>query len=199
MILPALTEVTSPLFRPINYAPFPPLGLATLAGYLEDDDEVEIQDEHVEPLRLDDRPDLVVIQAYITSAYRAYRLADHYRRRGGRRAGAGLLAGVSALLPMAINSVRCACARGWSRRVASRRLCRGLEEVRAALGRRDSREARQPDAAVARNDSGTCPGGLLAPILRRASRGPHNGPLLIGSRTWRALWQDPTVGYRARC
>ena len=33
-------------------------------------------------LDLDDTPDLVVIQVYITSASRAYRLADHYRRRG---------------------------------------------------------------------------------------------------------------------
>ena len=33
MILPALTEATSPFFRPIKYALFPPLGLATLAGY----------------------------------------------------------------------------------------------------------------------------------------------------------------------
>ncbi|MFE9444118.1 hypothetical protein ACFYO2_35220 [Streptomyces sp. NPDC006602] len=32
MILPALTEATSPLFRPIKYSLFPPLGLATLAG-----------------------------------------------------------------------------------------------------------------------------------------------------------------------
>ncbi len=39
-------------------------------------------DEHVEPLRLDDAPDLVVIQVYITNAYRAYRIADHYRSRG---------------------------------------------------------------------------------------------------------------------
>src|SRR5262245_37870854 len=82
MMLPALTEATSPLFRPIKYSLFPPLGLATLAGYLGDDDEVEIQDEHVERLRLDDAPELVVIQVYITSANRAYRIADHYRRRG---------------------------------------------------------------------------------------------------------------------
>ena len=32
MILPALTEATSPFFRPIKYSLFPPLGLATLAG-----------------------------------------------------------------------------------------------------------------------------------------------------------------------
>ena len=36
MILPALTEATSPYFRPIKYSLFPPLGLATLAGYLDD-------------------------------------------------------------------------------------------------------------------------------------------------------------------
>ena len=72
MILPALTEAKSPFWRPIKYSLFPPLGLATLAGYLDPDDQVTIQDEHVEPLHLDDHPDVVVIQVYITSAYRAY-------------------------------------------------------------------------------------------------------------------------------
>jgi radical SAM superfamily enzyme YgiQ (UPF0313 family) len=90
LILPALTEATSPFWRPIKYSLFPPLGLATLAGYLSEDDEVEIQDEHVERLRLDDGPDLVVIQVYITSANRAYRLADHYRARGAHVALGGL-------------------------------------------------------------------------------------------------------------
>jgi radical SAM superfamily enzyme YgiQ (UPF0313 family) len=83
MILPALTEATSPLFRPIKYSLFPPLGLATLAGYLPPTDEVTILDEHVTPLKVeDDTPDLVVIQVYITSARRAYELADAYRARG---------------------------------------------------------------------------------------------------------------------
>ena len=90
LVLPALTEATSPFWRPIKYSLFPPLGLATLAAYLDHGDEVEIQDEHVERLRLDDEPDLVVIQVYITSAYRAYRLADHYRRRGAHVALGGL-------------------------------------------------------------------------------------------------------------
>jgi len=90
LILPALTEATSRMWRPIKYSLFPPLGLATLAGYLREDDEAEIQDEHVEPLHLDDEPDLVVIQVYITSAYRAYRIADHYRRRGAYVALGGL-------------------------------------------------------------------------------------------------------------
>lgn len=82
MILPALTEARSPFWRPIKYSLFPPLGLATLAGYLGPDDEVVIQDEHVESLDLEDEPELVVIQVYITSARRAYEIADHYRRRG---------------------------------------------------------------------------------------------------------------------
>jgi radical SAM superfamily enzyme YgiQ (UPF0313 family) len=82
MILPALTEATSPLFRPIKYSLFPPLGLATLAAYLDPADEVTITDEHVEKLKLDDRPELVVVQVYITSAYRSYKIADHYRRQG---------------------------------------------------------------------------------------------------------------------
>lgn len=90
MILPALTEAKSPFFRPIKYSLFPPLGLATLAGYLLDGAEVTLQDEHVETLDLNDEPDLVVIQVYITSAKRAYAIADHYRRKGAHVALGGL-------------------------------------------------------------------------------------------------------------
>ena len=82
LILPALTEATSPYWRPIKYSLFPPLGLTTLAAYLRPDDRAVLVDEHVEQLRTDDRPDLVLIQVYITNAYRAYRLADWYRARG---------------------------------------------------------------------------------------------------------------------
>ena len=81
-VLPALTEATSPYWRPIKYSLFPPLGLATLAAYLAPDDEAVIEDEHVTPVSKEDEPDLVVIQVYITSAKRAYRLADEYRARG---------------------------------------------------------------------------------------------------------------------
>ena len=90
MILPALTEARSPLFRPVKYSLFPPLGLATLAAYLAADDEVEIVDEHVQPLELGDEPELVVIQVYITNASRAYRYADHYRRKGAHVCLGGL-------------------------------------------------------------------------------------------------------------
>src|SRR3954464_10840851 len=81
MILPALTEAKSPFWRPIKYSLFPPLGLATLAAYCSPDDEILLQDEHVEELATDDEPDLVIIQVYITNAFRAYALADHYRKK----------------------------------------------------------------------------------------------------------------------
>lgn len=82
MILPALAEAESPFWRPIKYSLFPPLGLATLAAYLSPDDEIDLQDQHVEQLNLNDEPELVVIQVYITNAYRAYKIADHYRAKG---------------------------------------------------------------------------------------------------------------------
>lgn len=90
MILPALTEARSPLFRPIKYSLFPPLGLASLAAWLPGDAEISLQDEHVEQLDLTDAPDLVVIQVYITNASRAYRYADHYRAKGAHVCLGGL-------------------------------------------------------------------------------------------------------------
>src|SRR5213592_4690394 len=89
-VLPALTEASSPYWRPIKYSLFPPLGLATLAAYLDPDLQISLQDEHVERLDLDDEPDLVIIQVYITNAYRAYEIADHYRARGSYVALGGL-------------------------------------------------------------------------------------------------------------
>src|SRR5690348_4312694 len=82
MILPALTEAKSPYWRPIKYSLFPPLGLATLAAYCSPEDEIDLQDEHVEELKTDDAPDLVVIQVYITNAFRSYALAEQYRKKG---------------------------------------------------------------------------------------------------------------------
>jgi len=82
LILPSLTEAESPFWRPIKYSLFPSLGLATLAAYLDPNDDVELQNQHVEKLNLNDKPDLVVIQVYITNAYRAYKIADYYREQG---------------------------------------------------------------------------------------------------------------------
>lgn len=89
-ILPALEEAKSPFWRPIKYSLFPPLGLATLASLCNESDELEIVDEHVEDINLDDEPDLVCIQSYITNAYRAYDIADSYRQRGVKVAIGGL-------------------------------------------------------------------------------------------------------------
>ena len=82
LILPSLIEAKSPFWRPIKYSLFPPLGLATLAAHLDETDEIELEDEHVEKLKLDDFPDLVLIQVYITNAKRAYSIADMYRKKG---------------------------------------------------------------------------------------------------------------------
>lgn len=82
LILPALAEAESPFWRPIKYSLFPPLGLVTLAAYFSPEDELDLQDQHVEELNLNDDPDLVLIQVYITNAYRAYEIADHYRSKG---------------------------------------------------------------------------------------------------------------------
>lgn len=82
LILPSLQEAGSPDWRPIKYSLFPPLGLATLAAYLDPSEQIELVDQHVETLHTDDRPDLVIIQVYITSAKRAYRIADQYRAKG---------------------------------------------------------------------------------------------------------------------
>jgi len=90
MILPALTEAKSPYWRPVKYSLFPPLGLATLAAYCAADDEIDLQDEHVEVLILDDDPELVIIQVYITNAFRAYGIADHYRKKGAHVCLGGL-------------------------------------------------------------------------------------------------------------
>src|SRR5688572_9225345 len=90
LILPALTEATSPLFRPIKYSLFPPLGLATLAGYLDDHVEVTFGDDPVQRIDLADDPDFVVIRASVTSAGRSYEIADLYRRRGAHVAIGGL-------------------------------------------------------------------------------------------------------------
>jgi radical SAM superfamily enzyme YgiQ (UPF0313 family) len=81
LILPSLTEAGSPFWRPIKYSLFPPLGLATLAAYLDPADTIDIIDEHVENLTLNDEPNLVIIQVYITNAYRSYQIADYYRKR----------------------------------------------------------------------------------------------------------------------
>lgn len=82
LVLPALEEAQNEYYRSIKYSLFPPLGLASLAGYIPEDHDVTIVDEHVESIALNDEPDVVCIQVYITNSKRSYELADHYLTRG---------------------------------------------------------------------------------------------------------------------
>lgn len=58
-ILPALTETHGKYLRPIKYSLFPPLELATLAGFLKNSDKAKIMDEHVQTIDLDNCLDIV--------------------------------------------------------------------------------------------------------------------------------------------
>ncbi len=90
LVLPRFTRSQAHSRRKINYSLWPPIGLATLAGYVHAGDEVWIEDENVEPLELDDSPDLVGISVAVSAARRAYEVADHYRKRGVHVALGGL-------------------------------------------------------------------------------------------------------------
>lgn len=90
MIRPALEDEKSAYWRSLKYSLFPPMGLAAVAALCQPDDEVTITDEHVEKLDTEDDPELVVLQAFITNAYRTYAIADYYRARGSYVAIGGL-------------------------------------------------------------------------------------------------------------
>ncbi|NQT19765.1 MAG: B12-binding domain-containing radical SAM protein [Planctomycetes bacterium] len=85
LALPALQEVLSDDFRQIKYSLFPPLTLLTLAGLTpEDRYRIIVRDEHVEPAVVEEHVDIVAMTVYVSSAYRAYELAEVYRRRGAK-------------------------------------------------------------------------------------------------------------------
>jgi len=85
LLLPALMEVLAQDFRQIKYSLFPPLGLLTLASMTpEDRYEILVRDEHVEPVDVEGGVDLVAMTVYVSSADRAYKLAEMHRRRGAK-------------------------------------------------------------------------------------------------------------------
>lgn len=84
LILPALKERRDAAFRPIKYSLFPPLSLMTIAALTPPGHEITIEDEHVEEINLEDDADIVGITVYISSAERAYELADWFRKRGSK-------------------------------------------------------------------------------------------------------------------
>ncbi len=63
----------------------PPHGPVVFAAAMPEDVDIEFIDENVEPLRLDDSPDLVGISMMLTSQIkRGFEIADSYRARGVR-------------------------------------------------------------------------------------------------------------------
>lgn len=60
----------------------PPLGLLTLAALTPPGHEVYIEDENVERINFNDRPDLVGISVNIDTSKRAYSIGEEYRKRG---------------------------------------------------------------------------------------------------------------------
>ena len=60
----------------------PSLSLLIVAGLTPPEHEVTIADENLQPLNLDDHPDLVGINVNVDTSTGAYRIAKHYRSRG---------------------------------------------------------------------------------------------------------------------
>ena len=77
LILAAVQRPGDAHFRLIKYRQFPPLSLMTIAGLTPDGWDITVRDEHVESSEVDGDVDLVGIQTYISSAGRAYELAQH--------------------------------------------------------------------------------------------------------------------------
>lgn len=90
LILAAVTRSDGEHFRLIKYSQFPPLSLMTIAGLTPDNWEIILRDEHVESSEVDEDVDLVGIQTYISSAGRAYELAQRWRQRGAKVVLGGL-------------------------------------------------------------------------------------------------------------
>ncbi len=90
LILAAVVRPGDAGFRLIKYSEFPPLSLMTIAGLTPDGWEITVRDEHVESSELEGDVDLVGIQTYISSAFRAYELAEQWRRRGAKVVLGGL-------------------------------------------------------------------------------------------------------------
>lgn len=91
LILPRLQQERDKPYRLIKYSRFPPLSLLTLAGLTPAEGwEVIVRDEHVQSALVDEEVDLVGIQTYVSSAFRAYELARHYQGRGAKVVLGGL-------------------------------------------------------------------------------------------------------------
>lgn len=90
LILAAVQRPGDKHFRLIKYSQFPPLSLMTIAGLTPEGWDITLRDEHVESSEVDGDVELVGIQTYISSASRAYELAERWRHRGAKVVLGGL-------------------------------------------------------------------------------------------------------------
>jgi hypothetical protein len=90
LILAAVARRGDQHFRLIKYSQFPPLSLMTIAGLTPESWDIAVWDEHVESAEPEGDADLVGIQTHISSARRAYELAERWRRRGANVVLGGL-------------------------------------------------------------------------------------------------------------
>ena len=60
----------------------PPLGLLTIAAMLRNDHRVVIENENIERIRFDDKPDIVGISVTVDTLPRAMEISKEFRARG---------------------------------------------------------------------------------------------------------------------
>jgi radical SAM superfamily enzyme YgiQ (UPF0313 family) len=65
-----------------RYVPFPQASLPLLAALTPEEHEVKIVDERLEEIDFEEKCDLVGITAMTATAFRAYQIADEFRKRG---------------------------------------------------------------------------------------------------------------------
>lgn len=68
----------------------PPLGLLTIAGLLRNHHKVSIENENIEPLNYDDKPDIVGITVTVDALPRAIEIAADFRRAGAVTVAGGI-------------------------------------------------------------------------------------------------------------
>ena len=187
-VLPALQEVLSADFRQIKYSLFPPLSLLTLAGLTpEDRFRVIVRDDHVESAMVDEQVDLVGMTVYVSSAYRAYELADIYRRRGAKI----VLGGIHpTTLPDEAAKHADAVCMGPAESVWGD-LLRDFEQGRLRKLYRGVSQGSAPRVPVARRDLMN-PSAYLVPHTLVTSRGcPHACDFCYKSSFWGERYYEP--------
>jgi len=188
LVLPALQEVLSADFRQIKYSLFPPLSLLTLAGLTpEDRFRVIVRDDHVESAMVDEQVDLVGMTVYVSSAYRAYELADIYRRRGAKI----VLGGIHpTTLPDEAAKHADAVCMGPAESVWGD-LLRDFEQGRLRKLYRGVSQGSAPRVPVARRDLMN-PSAYLVPHTLVTSRGcPHACDFCYKSSFWGERYYEP--------